>query len=127
MTLEWLGTAGIVVSVAATSIFVIGYLVLAPWYRSRIGISLMFSKSWICGISWLAAMRYLFGLGDGSDVYLALRAVLWATLPFMSVLTLWALLIGQQVKSSRKGFLSSRGGENGQGRKGARNREDVGG
>lgn len=98
MDLQALGTLGIVISVIATSAFVIGYLFLAPWYRSAIGISLVASKSWLAGISWLAALNYLFGVDTSSPLYLALRAALWVALPFVSVATLYALLIRGQVR-----------------------------
>lgn len=102
MNLEWLGTMGIAISVIATTAFVIGYLFLAPWHRSLIGVSLMASKTWIAGIAWLAALRTIFHVDDSSTGFLALRAALWVGLPVISVLTLWALLIRGQVRSHRR-------------------------
>ena len=114
MDLQVLGTIGIMVSVIATSVFVIGYLFLAPWYRSAIGISLVASKSWLAGISWLAALNYAFGVSTDSAVYLSLRAGLWVALPFVSVGTLYALLIRSQVRSRRRRAHSEASGEGAQ-------------
>ncbi len=109
MDIEVLGTIGIVVSVISTTLFVLGYFFLAPWYRSAIGVSLMTSKSWLAGISWLAALNYIFDVSGDSTLYLVLRAVLWVTLPLVSVGTLYALLIQGQVKSHRRRVSKSPG------------------
>lgn len=102
MSLEDLGTIGLIISVIATTTFVLGYAILAPWYRSAIGISLMASKAWLAGISWLASLGYVFGTDRDSIPYLALRAGLWISLPVVSVMTLYALLIRSQVRSHRR-------------------------
>lgn len=102
MNLESIGTIGIAISVIAANAFVIGYLFLAPWYRSLIGISLLASTSWIAGIAWLASLRTIWDVNTEGSLFLGLRAALWVGLPVISVLTLWALLIRGQVRSHKR-------------------------
>lgn len=99
MSLEWLGDVGIIISVIATTLFIIGYVTLAPFYRRPIGWSLLASKTWICLAAWLAFFRSTMDVSAGSTVIQILRAMLWIGLPVISVSTFWVLLVREQVKS----------------------------
>lgn len=103
MTLEALGDAAIVVSVIFTTLFILGYLLLAPWWRTAIGRSLVLSKAWIAALCWMAFLRTTLGV-DGDNISLVvLRAFVWVLLPVITVYTFWALLVkGQIVRGRRK-------------------------
>lgn len=102
MSLEWLGDIGIIVSVIATTAFIIGYVFLAPFYRTAIGWSLLASKSWICLLSWFAFLRTTLEISDDSLAVQILRVVIWIGLPVISVSTFWVLLVRGQVISHRR-------------------------
>lgn len=111
MNLARLGDAAIVVSIVFASAFVLGYAILAPWYKSEIGRSLMLSKTWTAGLAWLAFFRTTLGIeeGDNSTVD-GYRAVLWTVFPFIVTYTFWALLWKGQIRRrfrERKGTLDA--------------------
>jgi hypothetical protein len=103
LSLERLGDAAIIISVFGTSMFILGYGSLAPWWRTSIGRSLLLSKSWICAITWLAFLRTVADVSEDNYSVSILRTIVWVLLPVVSVYTFWALLVkGQIVRGRRK-------------------------
>ncbi len=102
MSLEGLGDLGIVLSVFLASAFIVGYGILAPWYKSEIGRSLFLSKSWTAGLCWLAFFRTTLDIPAENSYVETYRAVLWAALPFVVGYTLWALLWKGQIRRRRR-------------------------
>lgn len=100
--MEWMGDAAILISVLTTTAFVIGYVALAPFYRSPIGWSLLASKTWIAGIAWLAFLRTTLEVPGDNKAVQILRLALWAMLPIISISTFLVLLVRGQVKSHRR-------------------------
>lgn len=114
MSLELLGDIAVVVSMVMATLFVIGYVFLAPFYRTPIGWSLLASKSWIAGITWMAFLRTTMEVPEENGGIQILRAALWVMLPVISVSTFWVLLVRSQVRSHRRRVRSQAPGEGAQ-------------
>lgn len=102
MNLEALGDAAIVVSVIFTTLFIMGYAFLAPWWRSAIGRSLLMSKTWIAALCWMAFLRTTLHIDEGNTALEILRFGVWVFLPVITVYTFWALLVKEQILKGKE-------------------------
>lgn len=102
MSVEALGDAAIVVSVIFTTLFIMGYAFLAPWWRTAIGRSLLLSKSWIAALCWMAFLRTTMDVDADNPVLVALRFTVWVLLPVITVYTFWALLVKEQILKGKE-------------------------
>jgi len=109
VSLEALGDVALVVSVIATTLFIIGYALLAPWWKTAIGRSLLLSKTWIAALSWMGFLRTTLEVSPDNFVLEVLRAGIWVLLPIITVYTCWALLIKEQIiKGKELGWKTSK-------------------
>jgi hypothetical protein len=102
VSLEALGDAAIVVSVIFTTLFILGYATLAPWWKTAIGRSLFLSKSWMAALSWMAFLRTTMDVDSENGVLVVLRFGVWVLLPVITVYTFWALLVKEQILKGKE-------------------------